>query len=499
MTSRFMVRITAPTVAVSLLVLAVGLGTAWYVQHWQSAVSQDLRVNVSGIRAAEELEILVREARTRLDHFLITGDRRYLADVPKLRLLIEQWLGEAELWGITPEEQRLTKRVRSGNERFWDRLEQITQMGANAGLRGQVRALIDDVLVREMLEPAHEYLDLNEDEVKEAIEKNQVFADRLVYALLLLGICGSAAGLVAGYGLARGLRRTLVQLSVLVRDTAGHLDARVEPITYSGTDLAELENALRLVAERVKSMVELLQQREREAILSEQLAAVGQLAAGMAHELRNPLTSMKILVQAALAGSDEDEGDGTAGRYVSAQDLFVLEEEIMRLERLLQSFLDFARPPKPEKQVMDLRPLVEQTVAFIAGRASAASATIDVHVPESLVCAAVDAGQIRQVLLNLLLNAMEAMPEGGTVSVALQGDGDSWLSLQVADRGVGLPDSLGERIFDPFTTTKETGVGLGLSICKRIATAHGAMLTCRNRADGGAMFTFRLPRVASES
>jgi signal transduction histidine kinase len=496
MNVRFLVRMTGPIVAISLLLLALVVGTALYVQSWQTRVSRDVRVNVAGIRAAEELEILVREVRTRLDHFLITGDRQYLATVPELRVPVEHWLAEAERWGVTPEEQDLTQRVRGGNEQFWAQLDGIRALPPGPAVAAKVRSLINDVLVRQMLEPSHEYLDLNEEEVREAIEKNQTFADRLVYALLLLGICGSVAGLLAGFGIARALRRSLVQLSVLVRDTAGHLAVRVEPIRYSAGDLVELEKALRVVAERVKAMVERLQQREREAMRAEQLAAVGQLAAGMAHELRNPLTSMKILVQGALTGGpDEEEPDATTGRYLSARDLSVLEEEILRLEQLLQSFLDFARPTAPEKQVTELRPLVEQTAALVSGRAAAASAEIEVMGFAGAVCAAVDAGQIRQVLLNLLLNAVEAMPGGGTVSVTVQADGDRWLTVQVADRGVGLPAELGERIFEPFTTTKETGIGLGLSICRRIAAAHGGTLTCADRVGGGAVFTLRLLRA----
>jgi two-component system, NtrC family, sensor histidine kinase HydH len=494
MRSRFLFRLAAPAVATSLLLLGLGVGTAAYVQHWQTTVSRDLRVNVSGIRAAEELEILVREARTRLDHFLITGERDYLDKVPELRTLLEHWLGEAESWGVTPEEARLTSRVRRGNDRFWQQLEQIRRIDSAPAVRSEIRQLIEDVLVGEMLEPAHAYLDFNEDEVKDAIDKNEALADRLVYALLLLGTCGSAAGLLAGFGFARGLRRSLIQLSVLVQDAAGHLDVRVEPIHYSRSDLAGLESSLRMIAERIRTMVERLQQREREALRSEQLAAVGQLAAGMAHELRNPLTSMKILVQGALAGSDVEEAEGATGSYLSQEDLAVLEEEITRLEQLLQLFLDFARPPRPEKRVTDLCSLVRQTASLIAARAAAQSTEVEVLTGQGPVCAAVDVGQLRQLLLNLLLNAMEAMPGGGTVTVGVQSEGDSWLTIQVADRGAGLPESLGERIFEPFTTTKETGVGLGLSICKRIATAHSGMLTCKNRGGGGAEFTLRLPQ-----
>jgi signal transduction histidine kinase len=302
----------------------------------------------------------------------------------------------------------------------------------------------------------------------------------------LLTICGSGAGVVAGFGFARGLSRSLIQLSVLIRDAAGRLNEDVRPLSYSRGDMGELENVLRLITERVGAIVERLQEKEREALQVQQLAALGQLAAGMAHELRNPLMSMKILVQGALAAED--------GAGLSSQDLAVLEEEITRLEQLIQSFFDFARPPALEKRLLDVRTLVEQTVAFVAPRAASASVRIDLRLPPTPVNAAVDPGQFRQVLLNLVLNAIDAMPGGGTITVELA-DGDGWLSLQVADNGCGLPGELGEHIFDPFTTTKATGLGLGLSICKRIASAHGGTLMGSNRTTGGAVFTLRVPAV----
>jgi signal transduction histidine kinase len=499
MNTRLILRMTAPVVVISVLLLAFAIGTAWYVQRWQGTVSRDLRVNVSAIRAAEELEILVREARTRLDHFLITGEREYLAQVAELRVQTGHWLDEAERWAVTPRARQKMSRVRQGQQRFWGELERITGSVPDAGLPGQVRDLTETVLVREVLTPAHEYLDLTEEDLDGSIAKNQTLADRLVYALLFLGTCGSAAGLVAGVGFARGLSRSLIQLSVLIRDTAGHLEEGVGPITFSGANLGELEKVLRIITERVGAIVARLQQRERDILHAEQLAAVGQLAAGMAHELRNPLTSMKILVQGALTGTAGEGGEAWPCPGLSVRDLAVLEEEITRLEGLVQSFLDFARPPAPEKRVLDIRPLVAQTLAFVAGRAALTSVRVESAVPPLPVSAAVDPGQFRQVLLNLLLNAFDALPGGGTITVRLQCEAGGWVALQVADSGCGLPAALGERIFEPFTTTKETGLGLGLSICKRIAAAHGGTLAGANRPEGGAVFTLRLPAVGSSA
>jgi signal transduction histidine kinase len=163
------------------------------------------------------------------------------------------------------------------------------------------------------------------------------------------------------------------------------------------------------------------------------------------------------------------------------------------MEGLIQSFLDFARPPRPQKRTLDLAGLVRQTVGLVAARAELVGTRLEFAALPGAVTAAVDPGQFRQVLLNLLANALDATPPGGAVTVELERGPDGWPTLRVADTGRGLPAALGPRIFAPFITTKETGLGLGLSICKRIAEEHGGVLTAQDRPGGGAVFTFRLP------
>jgi signal transduction histidine kinase len=252
---------------------------------------------------------------------------------------------------------------------------------------------------------------------------------------------------------------------------------------------AKKDSSSRQRADRIGAVVERLRQSERETLRAEQLAALGQMAAAMAHELRNPLTSMKIIVQGAQTGA----GWGQEGPALNDRDLQILEEEISRLERLIQTFFDFARPGQPNLRSLDVRPLVEQTLGLVANRAVSSRVRVDWSAPPEPVRAAVDPGQFRQVLLNLLLNALDAVRPGGVIQVTL-GEGPSGgLILRVADSGGGLPASLGSRIFAPFTTTKETGLGLGLSICKRIAEAHGGTISAANRPEGGAVFTLGLP------
>jgi signal transduction histidine kinase len=238
------------------------------------------------------------------------------------------------------------------------------------------------------------------------------------------------------------------------------------------------------VTEEIERVIEQLQQREREVLRAEQLAAVGQVAAGVAHELRNPLTSVKMLVQTGL------EGEKAAG--LPPEDLAIIEHEVRRMEQCIRLFLDFARPPDSERRRTDLTEVVRRALALVEGRARRQKVHLEADLPEQSVLMKIDPEQIHQVLVNLLLNALDALPRGGTVRVQV-GRMESHLEVRVVDTGTGIAASVRERLFEPFVSSKETGLGLGLSICKRLIEAHGGTIRGDNAREGGAVFTFTLP------
>jgi two-component system sensor histidine kinase HydH len=217
---------------------------------------------------------------------------------------------------------------------------------------------------------------------------------------------------------------------------------------------------------------------------AEQMALVAQVATGVAHEIRNPLTSIKMLIQA-----NQEDGDDEP---LSPEDLQIIEGEIRRMERCLQIFLDYARPPKPDRKHVDLASLTQQTLALVEGRARRQKVALRFEPSPGPFRVEADGGQIHQLLLNLALNALDVMPQGGTLEIVLRKCDDS-VELAVVDTGPGITPLMRGRLFQPFATSKETGVGLGLVISRRIAEDHGGSLTEQGPAEGGACFVLRLP------
>jgi signal transduction histidine kinase len=503
MPARLNLHITAPVFLGSVILLCVGVGSAWYLHRLQRDTSAVLAHNVAGAQVAQDLAISIREIRTRLNRYLLKGNQVELEMIPRYAEEAGDYLREAEGLVQTEREQQLLAGLERDHRRFSAQIQRMIHDVPSPALARQLEQLRDETLIKQILVPANEYLELYQAAVTEASVENQTIVQWMAFGLLLLGGCGGVAGLLAGYGIARGIRSRLVQLSVPVRDAAGKLNTVVGPVLVSvGQSFEEMREGLERMASQVEVVVARLQQSQQQALRAEQFAAVGQLAAGMAHELRNPLTVMKVLVQSGLERVDWD--------LLDQSDLTILEEEITRMEKLIQTFLDFARPPRLERQVVDLRESVSSTVEVLRPRADQLGVTIQCTQPDVPLLATVDQSQIRQLLLNLLLNALDAVPSGGNVWVTSRPEPNAnadagppglaeHVAVEVADNGCGLPNDLGEKIFDPFISTKVTGIGLGLSISRQIVEAHGGTITAQERLGGGAWFTVRLPGVGAET
>jgi signal transduction histidine kinase len=480
----------APPAALSLLLIAVVIGTAWCVSRLQANVSDLVAQNVGSLRAGEELAIGVLEARSLWKTFQHTQERRHLEGIPALRQRTDHWLREAERCATTLFEQQLMVQIKQGYERFFSELDAARQEDFSIALSEERLAVLEGVLTNEVLRPIQEYIEYNEQLASRSVAQNEHATGLIIAVLLFLGAGGAGVGLVAGYGIARRVKHSIAQLSSPVCAAASKLNEVVSPIDISaGPGFPDLEAALLKVTNQIGMLVERLQESQQKVLQAEHLATVGQMAAGIAHEVRNPLMAMKLLLQS----------NGRDPLHLSRRDLEVLHEEIERLEQCVQPILDFARPLRLEKRRFDVQHLLEKTIHLISSQVAARGVRLEPRWLAGPVMLEADIGQIRQVLLNLLLNALDATPEKGTITVEMsvrEAENDNTrgsLMLRVLDTGCGLPRDLAPRIFEPFVTTKKTGLGLGLSICKRIVEAHGGKISAANRDEGGTVFSVRLP------
>jgi len=343
--------------------------------------------------------------QSQLYRFLFLPESADAAKFPKLRQEARDWIALARDQSDSDRQRQWIAQIERGYDHFFAEFEEIKEDPHREAHRQRVLALVRQVATQEILQPARAYRDWNRQMMEQNSQPNQAIADRMGLGLLLLGCCGAVAGLIVGYGIARSIQRSIVELTVPIRDAGGKLNEVVGPVAISSdATFQELETALQDLADRVGTVVQHLQDSQRATLRAEQMAALGQLAAGRAHELRNPLTAIKLLLQPEAEDQEPPALDG--------QDLAVLRHEVDRLEQTLQTFLDYARPPRLEKRPVVVRTVLQQTVEVVSPRARQLGVTIACELPKQIWEVDADAGQLRQVFLNLLLNALDAAPAG---------------------------------------------------------------------------------------
>jgi signal transduction histidine kinase len=476
--SRFSLWITGPTFLVSLLLLALCTLAAVYLFHQQESAAADFVDDVSSAQVAQDLKSTL--------HDLVALVRDGREKVDPLHLRIHTQLKQARSLADKDRERQLVGELEGAMSRYfqlWDSRSDISPEQHTDAREERLK-----ILETEALPLCRELQTFNVQQIRNSERAHRATVKWVVAGLLSIGVVGAVAGLLLGYGVARRLRHSIYHLSVRVQDAASKLGQDLPAVALQEDgDLHQIHEQMKTVVHDIEQVVQKLQQREREVLRAEQLAALGQLAAGVAHEIRNPLTSIKMLVQ-TLREDLEARG--------AAEDLQIIEVEIRRMERCLQTFLDYARPPKPDFRPLDLAQPIGRTLALIGGRARKQHVSIDYTPPASPIVVTADSEQIQQLFVNLTLNALDVMPRGGGLTIAYRRLADQ-VEVSVCDTGPGIAIQLLPTLFKPFTSTKETGLGLGLVTSQRIAEAHGGSLVGHNQPDGGACFILRLPLLVA--
>jgi signal transduction histidine kinase len=273
----------------------------------------------------------------------------------------------------------------------------------------------------------------------------------------------------------------------ITMDPASNTEKVLEMVLYLAVGLTTgaLVSRLKGTQHELRGSIEQLRSTEEQLIRTAKLAAVGRLSAGLAHEIRNPLGSIK--------GSAEMLADDFPAEHPKRRLLLVLVEEAERLNQVLTRFLAFARPRPLERQEVEIAAEIEGVVTFLKAQRGNRNVQIQIDpYPAGPSIVRGDREQLRQVLLNILLNACQGAGEGGTVRI--------WCNLShgmfrvcVHDSGYGFTEEALENAFTPFFTTKDQGTGLGLAISHRIIDSHGGRLLVSNAENGGGLVEVEIP------
>ncbi|MBI4436231.1 MAG: MCP four helix bundle domain-containing protein [Candidatus Omnitrophica bacterium] len=435
-------RIIGGLAVMAFLLILVGYFTFITTKNLQNVSRSIMKENVSSLKAAEELELALLNQKGMVSSYILDGNPEWLRTLEEKKRDFDIWFKNAQEVALTPEEKRILQDIRALYKVYDNQRNRAIGLYQGGNVTEAKGILLNDMKnsIDALYQKCEDLILTNESLIVKAeasSRRNAIKMTSLIWVTILITLC---LGLVMGFLIARKVGEQLVQ--------------------------------------------------------SAKMASLGQLSATIAHEIRNPLSAIKMRVHSLQEELKEN--------LSAKDDTAVINEEINRMEKIVQNFLDFARPPEPNLQRVDIHRVLESTVDFLSPKVS--SQKIEIHKRWEAVSLEVeiDKEQMRQAFLNILLNAIEAMPHGGRLEISTSmknGDRKSAgvLDIEFKDTGVGIPPDLKKKLFEPFFTTKQTGIGLGLFIASRIIQMHKGVITINSEAGGGTRLNMRLPIPLKDS
>ncbi len=309
--------------------------------------------------------------------------------------------------------------------------------------------------VNPLIQTAEVVVASQRDYLKLWMESRQRTQNRLLLIRLLSLLLGPLLGVYLGVRASSLLHRRFAVLAVTLRQGTVSNEVELEQVTVSEkADIGQVQNLAEAIRDRVNRLDQELRSARQAIIRSERLAAVGELSAGVAHEIRNPLTSVKLLLQDAARKSREISLNQTKTELILS--------EIQRMENVIEGLLNYSRPKDLQATLLDFCIPVARAINLVHGRMAQSQVTLDLSMPKTPIWVEGDNDLLHQVVVNLLLNAIEAMPQGGSLSLRVTEKPEyEQVELAICDSGPGIEARMLGQLFEPFATTKEKGRGWG--------------------------------------
>lgn len=466
----------------ALITVGGGLVMVWYTYRMESLFTDIVRTNVASLEAARELETALLNQRGFVSYYFLDKDPVWLKELGKYRQIFEERLKNARQAEQSAEAGSVLDTLEREYKEYIeakDRVIEFYKSGnyeAGARLHREVRDKLFDIIVL-----CEEYRKVHGRGLESAWAVSQAQARGL---RLIAGSAMTVAVLLAA------LLSFLLVTQILepIRRLAMETGWRGKPVGPPN-DVTALKAGVRgLIADFDQTHLELEKSRER-LLQSEKMATVGKLAAEVAHSIRNPMTSIKMRLfslERALELSPTQR-----------EDFEVISEEMRHLDNIVRNFLEFSRPPKLKIQKMDISEVVDNALQLLGKRIERHGIRLERKRNASLPAIEGDPELLKEVLVNLIVNACDVMQDGGFLVIseeeAVAEHMGRAILVKLRDTGSGIPESIRDRVLEPFFTTKEEGTGLGLSIAVRTLEEHGGRLDFRTDEGKGTTFTITLP------
>jgi signal transduction histidine kinase len=476
------VRIYVILLALVMITMAGGIVTVWYTYQMEHLLTAVTEKDLAAFQTAEALVVALANQKGFVSYFFIEGDTEWLRQLGEYRQIFKERLNDALQLAETERERIALSRIEAEYTRYIAVKDRVIgfykedRREAGTLLHRQARELFFTVL-----ELCGKYKGIHEEKIVQTKSDSQDQAVRLRFiaatALLLSFMLAVLLALILGYQILGPLRRLTAETG-----KEGDTDA-------VGNEVKALSRSVRGLIQNVDLTQSELAKSRESLLVAEKMAMVGKLAAGMAHSIRNPFTSVKMRLfslNRSLKFTDTQK-----------EDFDVISEEIRRIDTIVQNFLEFSRPPKLTLQSISPSIVVDQTLQLLKYRLKSYDVGVTIEREQTLPEIDADPEQLKEVFVNLVVNSCEAMERGGSIVIREQEminpSNGRIAVIRVSDNGPGIPESMREKVLRPFFTTKEEGTGLGLSIAVRIIEEHHGRIDIESNQGGGTTFIISLP------
>jgi signal transduction histidine kinase len=468
--------------ALVAITLVGALVTVWYTYRMEGLLNNILDRNVAAFQEAEALENALVNQKGFVSYYFLDGNPDWLRQLGEYRQIFRATLERVRNLAETERQKEAVERIKREYNLYTTGKDQVIahyragEKEAGARLHSEVRTFFFKTL-----QLCEQYKELHKQRIEYAMAKSHAEARGLRI------IVGTAMLIVILLG--------LLLIFVLVSQILGPIRQIAREAEREGAS-GESRDEVKALGLRVRGLIENVDQTQEELersrahlLEAEKMALVGKLAAGVAHTIRNPLTSVKMRLFSLSRTLDLS--------VTQKEDFEVISEEVGHIDTIVQNFLEFSRPPKLKMQEVSPSEVVDLVLQLLEHRLKSYDVDIEVSRKQPLPEIELDPEQLKEVLVNLIINACEAMGGGGSMTIHEEASFEESLGrvvvIRLTDNGPGISESIKEKIFEPFFTTKDEGSGLGLSIALRIVEEHGGRLDLTSKEGQGSTFVITLP------